>query len=67
MSYTITDKFSEFKIDPSTEESGHVWDNAERYKSSYFQQSAKNVSTYYEIYILIYIMKSLATCFKKLN
>ena len=67
MSYTIKDKFSEFKIDPSTEERGHVWDNDERYKSSYFQQSAKNVSVYYEIYILIYIMKSLATCFKKLN
>jgi hypothetical protein len=31
-----------YKVDPSTEESAHVWTNAELFKTSYYQQSVKN-------------------------
>lgn len=42
MSYTVRDKFAVYKVSPSTEQSARTWDNAELYKTSYFQQSAKN-------------------------
>jgi hypothetical protein len=42
MSYTVRDKFAVYKVSPSTEQSARTWDNAELYKTSYFQQSANN-------------------------
>ena len=42
MEYTVRDKFAVYKVDPSTEESAHVWTNAELFKTSYYQQSVKN-------------------------
>jgi hypothetical protein len=42
MAYTVRDKFAVYKVDPSTEESAHVWTNAELFKTSYYQQSVKN-------------------------
>lgn len=44
MSYTIEDKFGKFRVSQSVENSAHIWDNAELFKSSYDLMSAKNVS-----------------------
>lgn len=43
MAYCVDNKFAKYKVTPSTESSAHTWDNAELYKTSYLQQSAKNV------------------------
>ena len=46
MSYSVEDKFAKYKVTPETDLSAHTWDNAELYKTSYLQQSAKNVYYY---------------------
>lgn len=43
MCYSVINKFEKYKVPPQTEKSAHTWDNAELYKTSYFQQNAKNV------------------------
>ena len=43
MSYCVDNKFAKYQVTPATERSAHTWDNAELYKTSYLQQSAKNV------------------------
>ena len=43
MAYCVDNKFAKYKVTPSTESSVHTWDSAELYKTSYLQQSAKNV------------------------
>ena len=43
MAYCVNNKFAKYQVTPSTERSAHTWDNAKLYKTSYLQQSAKNV------------------------
>ena len=44
MSYSVDKKFDRYKVTSETEKSAHTWDDAELYKTSYFQESAKNVN-----------------------
>ena len=37
-------KFDKYKVTSDTEKSAHTWDDAELYKTSYYQESAKNVN-----------------------
>ena len=43
MSYSVDKKFDRYKVTSDTEKSAHTWDDAELYKTSYFQESSKNV------------------------
>ena len=44
MSYSVEKKFDKYKVTSDTEKSAHTRDDAELYKTSYYQESAKNVN-----------------------
>lgn len=49
MAYCTTNKFAKYKVNPETEKSAKVWDNAELYKTSYFKMSEKNVNKLFKV------------------
>ena len=43
MCFSVSNKFEKYKVPPQVENSARTWDNAEIYKTTYFQNNAKNV------------------------
>ena len=43
MCFSVSNKFEKYKVPPKVENSARTWDNAEIYKTTYFQNNAKNV------------------------